>query len=304
MVRKRIDVAFEDCLAAYRAGATIEECLSRYPEVAAELRPLLETALALVSAQLPPPALAYQLRAKERFEFAMRQKRRLHAGNPAASPFRWLFPASAAAVLALAAVAFASATLLTDSDQPLTGGSTFTPTQVTRLAIERSVFERADQAIARIGIAIRSGQPIDPTAIEDLKNANEKIAKAVENGGLDESTKQAVQTIAGKQLVVLAQIQHTEAESGIPAPDDSQTAKATITAIIDVVDKTLGLPPVTPTVIKETPTVTPTEEPSPLPTPTPEPTQAPAPTPAPTQTPLSQTSPSAPETTSTSTPAP
>jgi hypothetical protein len=45
MNESRLYDAFDDCLTRLSAGESIDACLSRYPELAAELRPLLEVAL-------------------------------------------------------------------------------------------------------------------------------------------------------------------------------------------------------------------------------------------------------------------
>lgn len=54
-----------DCLDALDAGQSLEECLDRYPRHRQQLRPLLETALALEEAPVtaePGPQFVSQLR--------------------------------------------------------------------------------------------------------------------------------------------------------------------------------------------------------------------------------------------------
>ncbi|NIS80447.1 MAG: hypothetical protein GTO14_09635, partial [Anaerolineales bacterium] len=55
----RLDDALEICLEALRTGADLESCLALYPEIANELRPNLETAIALGSTAFAVPPDAY-----------------------------------------------------------------------------------------------------------------------------------------------------------------------------------------------------------------------------------------------------
>ncbi len=59
---KRFDNVLNECLERLLKGETIEQCLQSYPEQAAELEPLLRTALAAkrVSA-IQPRAMVYLL---------------------------------------------------------------------------------------------------------------------------------------------------------------------------------------------------------------------------------------------------
>lgn len=56
----------EQCLQEIEAGATVEECLARYPEYAEELRPLLQTAVLLRQAPRATPAPAFRAATRER----------------------------------------------------------------------------------------------------------------------------------------------------------------------------------------------------------------------------------------------
>ncbi len=103
-----LNKALDDCLTSLVTGQeTIEECLSRYPEHAAELRPLLETALQV--SQIPKPVTdsAAFFAGKQKMLKALAEKTRRPAGilglfhrwekQPA---LRWI-PAAAVAALIL-----------------------------------------------------------------------------------------------------------------------------------------------------------------------------------------------------------
>lgn len=89
--------ALNDCMEALAAGASLDEALRRYPQLAAELRPMLEAG-ALVQRQLPPPGeISYaRERVRARVQAAAARRRR-------PTPFYRL--AQAAAALALVALA-------------------------------------------------------------------------------------------------------------------------------------------------------------------------------------------------------
>jgi hypothetical protein len=55
MMEERLVALLEDCLVDLEAGTTLDECLKRHPAEAEELRPLLQTALALRSLRPADP---------------------------------------------------------------------------------------------------------------------------------------------------------------------------------------------------------------------------------------------------------
>ncbi|HZP25978.1 MAG TPA: hypothetical protein VFB90_02925 [Dehalococcoidia bacterium] len=268
MARNEIEEAFQEALEALLDGDSVEESLSQHPELADELRPLLETASWLSTSELPAPSLAYQARARARFEAAVRDRNRRRFGR--GGTVRWIFPTTVAAGLALLLIAIGSAAFLGDHGNPFNNWATVAGDG--DLVLKPNVLQKADTAISRIDSSIRNGEAINPDDVKDLKDANDAIVKAVQSGSLDASSKVAVQEIAGRQLQVLAQLEVTE---GAATPQAEGTdAKASITAVVTVVGKALGIPTPVATPVA---TVTPTE--APQPTPTPAPTETPAPTP-------------------------
>lgn len=55
---RKFDTVLDDCMDLLRAGASVEDCLARYPEHAEELRPLLSLASAVKGIPTPRPDLA------------------------------------------------------------------------------------------------------------------------------------------------------------------------------------------------------------------------------------------------------
>lgn len=90
--------AFNDCVEALAAGASLDEALRRYPQLAADLRPMLEAG-ALVRRQLPPSGEVNYARERVRARVEAAAARR----RPAPAPFYRL--AQVAAALALVALA-------------------------------------------------------------------------------------------------------------------------------------------------------------------------------------------------------
>lgn len=118
-MRDELWQALEDCQRALRRGEDLEGCLQRYPHLAKELRPLLETLLQLraLGGHLPPPEA--RARAWRRFS---QQVARLQSGRRR-QPWRWLSPLAMAASLAVVIVSGLALTALAASrslpDSPL-----------------------------------------------------------------------------------------------------------------------------------------------------------------------------------------
>jgi hypothetical protein len=66
-----IDNILDECLERMFRGETIEQCLQSYPEQAAELEPLLRTALDIKSATAVSPDAVFRARAREEFHAAL-----------------------------------------------------------------------------------------------------------------------------------------------------------------------------------------------------------------------------------------
>jgi len=70
---KRFDNILNECLERLLGGETIEQCLQSYPEQAAELEPLLRTALAAKQASTIQPRAEFKARARYQFQSALQE---------------------------------------------------------------------------------------------------------------------------------------------------------------------------------------------------------------------------------------
>jgi hypothetical protein len=84
---KEFDNILDECLERLLVrGETIEQCIQRYPEQAAQLKPLLETALAAKKASAIQPRAEFKARARYQFRSALQE-----AATPKRRPFfGWL----------------------------------------------------------------------------------------------------------------------------------------------------------------------------------------------------------------------
>ncbi len=71
--RKRFNNILNECLERLLKGETIEQCLQSYPEQAAELEPLLRTALAAKRVSAIQPRAEFRARARYQFQSALRE---------------------------------------------------------------------------------------------------------------------------------------------------------------------------------------------------------------------------------------
>jgi hypothetical protein len=74
MNKKEFDNIFDECLERILDGETLEQCLKRYPQQAAELKPLLETVLAVKKASAVEPRPEFKARARYQFRSALQEK--------------------------------------------------------------------------------------------------------------------------------------------------------------------------------------------------------------------------------------
>jgi hypothetical protein len=75
MKNQEFDNILNECLERITLkGETLEQCLERYPEQAAELRPLLETVLAVKGASAVEPRPDFKARARYQFRSALQEK--------------------------------------------------------------------------------------------------------------------------------------------------------------------------------------------------------------------------------------
>ena len=66
MDMNELELALDDCLQRMMGGASLSDCLSRYPGRAAELKPMLEVAVGMARGQDIRPWRSYKIRARSR----------------------------------------------------------------------------------------------------------------------------------------------------------------------------------------------------------------------------------------------
>lgn len=97
-MNNNLETILDACVSQIEAGsASVDECLARYPEHAAQLKPLLNAATKLVRARDVMPDPSYKARARTQLNIYMQQnpqRRRV-------SPVFWRFSITFAAVLLL-----------------------------------------------------------------------------------------------------------------------------------------------------------------------------------------------------------
>ncbi|MFH1169418.1 MAG: hypothetical protein V1691_01860, partial [Chloroflexota bacterium] len=106
---KEFDDILEKCLQRVLAGETVAQCLQGYPRQAAELEPLLQTALDARDAARIEPGREFREKARYQFQAALREKqfaagRRFFSWRP-----QWAATVAVAAVLLLVGSTVAAA---------------------------------------------------------------------------------------------------------------------------------------------------------------------------------------------------
>jgi hypothetical protein len=119
MKNKEFDNILNDCLERLLLkGEGLEQCLEHYPEQAAELKPLLETALAAKEASAIKPRPDFKAQASYQFRAALQE--RAAKGRPSWGWFpRWATVVAVVLVLALGGVGTVAAASNSMPDSPL-----------------------------------------------------------------------------------------------------------------------------------------------------------------------------------------
>jgi hypothetical protein len=292
MNARRLEEIFEECVTAYLEGRrSIEESLSLYPSFAAELAPLLRTAVRLSDGfqKVSPPARA-QERGLQRF-LANERAHRLRELTAGSRRQSWLGGfwgqhrlgfAGATALVAVLAIAVGSAIMLTNGG----GGSGSSAFQTAAPGSAPGT----PQAVLNIQTQIGSmndkrdrGQPVTPRDLSLLSDATSKLTNAPDVPGdqaqlVLQAASSLVTNIAASQPEVAPQAERTQntirnvaSSLGVDLPSTTPVSNGTPAATVQA----------TPVPTSASPT------PEPTVAPTPESTQAPATdTPAPTATPV------------------
>ena len=293
MNERRLEAIFEECVTAYLEGRrSIQESLQLYPALAAELAPLLRTAVQLNESfgTVDPPAYV-QERVRRRFLAdvrARRQVRSLSRGQSNPSFFAGLWQrnhlgfAAAAGAVAVLVVAVGSAAMLSNGGSAGDGGNlaeNFTTAPATQRATPRSVsnIRASTSNIRDRGVAVQSAD-INAlvVATTDLSNADpdEVHGSIVDVEDALRDADAALDDVVTVQPSLAPEVQDAKDKLRGVASDNGIDLDAT--------------PAPTPVPTGETPTAQPTQQATEQPTdaPTPEPTAAPTDAPVPTPTPI------------------
>lgn len=306
-MKRKLEETLEECLAALAGGqSTVEECLALYPELAAELEPLLHTACGLQNVYAVDPSPLYAQAARERFLTAMahRRQRRL-AAQPVRPFWRW----APAAVGSAALVAFAVwASVLAwggggGSQEPFIGVAKVTPisTPVPVMSDIQSQVEKLQANLEAIRTEAESGT-VEPVAIQQLKEETAALVASLDQPEqLEPEDVSQIGELFADQEKVLSEVKESvspqaaedldeiieiagegrakveEILTPTASPTPSATPSATPTATPEESPTSTATPTATPSAT-ETPETTSTETPQPPPSPTPEGGEEPSPT--------------------------
>lgn len=299
-MKRRLEETLEVCLAALvRGQSTVEECLSLYPELSAELEPLLHTARRIEKAYAAGPSPLYVQAARQRFlaTMAYRRQRRLVA-RPARPSWRWI-PAAVGSVALVAFAAWASVLALGGggggSQEPSVIVGRITPVATVAGDIQGQVARVQDQ-LEQIRTGMESGT-VEPVAIQQLKEDTVALVASLDQGqGLEPEAMSQIGELFADQEKVLSEAK--EKVPLLPAEDLDEIIRIAGAGRAKVEELLLASPTATPSA---TPTATPSATPSATLTPTATPEENPTSTVTATVTPSATVTP---EVTPTETPQP
>ncbi len=247
---KRFEDVFEECLElVLTRGETIESCLSRYPEHAGELRPLLETALVTKRATAVEPSVEFRERARAHFYRALEEQ----AAPRKRVGFAWGWssqPRWAAAVGVVVAVILMSGGTVAAASRSMPGQPLYAVKEATeqvRVALTPSAMGKAefyaqlaDRRVAEIVyLADRNDPRLVQQVTEQLDNCLDRISEltmvAAPMQGAGSYGAESDATAAGTHSPELAATAPPTTQPPMATP-----APSTVTAPV-----TIAVPPIT-----------------------------------------------------------
>ena len=293
-MKRRLEETLEECLAALARGqSTVEECLALYPELAAELEPLLHTARRLQDGYAVDPSPLYAQAARERFVAAMARRRETRLVARPVRPFwRWA-PAALGGAALVAFAAWAGVLALSGGDgsqEPSTGMVKIVPIS-TPAPVVSEIQQKVAEVQANLEI-IRAGADsgaVEPVAIEQLKEATTVLVDSLDQlEALEPEDVSQIGELFADQQEVLEEVKESLPPETAEDLDEiigiAEVGKAKVEEIL--------APTATPTP-SATPTATPEESPTSTASPTATPAATETPEETPTPTPQATPSPSA-----------
>ncbi|MGQ9573306.1 MAG: hypothetical protein ACUVV3_09035 [Dehalococcoidia bacterium] len=308
-MKRRLEEALEECLAALAAGeSTLEECLALHRELAAELRPLLDTASRLQDACAVDPSPLYAEAARQRFLAAMARRRQTRLVAQPARPFwRWA-PVAVGSAALVALVAWASVLALGGGG----GGSEGPPAAIdidrttpistptsTPVSTPAPVVSDIEERVARVQAQleeIRTGAEtgaVEPVVIQQMKEDTAALVESLgETEVLEPEAVSQIGELLADQEKVLSEVKEKVSPEAAEDVDEiiriAGEGRAKVEQILAPTATPTAVPTATPSASPSaTPTVpaeespTPTATPSETPTAEATPTETPQPTPSP-----------------------
>ena len=233
-MRHEVDAALDQCLEWMRGGTAVETCLSRYPEYADELRPLLETVTQVGRVLTPPASRTARAEGQERMlaALAKRRERRERLG-PVAFGLRQLLgnlfgafttgglarrPIWQSALLSLVILIFTGSGLaLAASGYSLPGEALYSMKLARQELQVALTLDPADQeALLRqfeaqrrqeVGLALAAGNHGEVSftgTLEDVQSGQWMVAGLGVRVGAD--TEVSAEPVVGRQVRVLGQL--------------------------------------------------------------------------------------------------
>jgi len=212
----------EECLELVLVkGATVEECLRRYPEHAAELKPLLEMATATKKATAVQPSPEFRERARQQFYAALRQMpaQKKRAGFSWGWQPRWATVVAVVLALLLVSSGTVAAASSSMPDQPLY--SVKRASEQAQLALTPSPLHKAE-LYARLA---------DRRVIEILYLANKSKPEQVQR--TTQSLDKHLARIA--DLATTHKMAAGEARAPMPMPTETSTLGKTAPSSVEAV---------------------------------------------------------------------
>jgi len=242
---KDFDNILDECLGRLLEGEGVEACLSRYPEHATELEPLLRTAYNTLTTTDIRPHPEFRDRARYQFQAAIREM----PVKEKRDFFGVLRPALATVVM-LAVVLLVGGSVVVAAGNSLPGSPLYSvklATETVRLALTPSDLGKAELnagfADERIDEIVRLAQNGDATLIEDTTERMNRqlMAVAILTGAGGDTSKSAYLDAMDAPLPTSAP---TMTPASLPASSPSATGK------------TMTPAPTPPTMVVPTPTIT------------------------------------------------
>ncbi len=242
---KEFDNILDECLSRLIEGETVASCLSRFPEYAAELEPLLRTAQETLKTAAVDPRPEFRDRARYQFQAAIRDM----ATKPSRGFFSWI-PQWATAVSVVAAILIAGGGTLAAAGGSLPDSPLYQvklAAEAVRVALTPSDLAKAELhaefADERVGEIIKMAEKGNITLVEATTDRmNEQLIAVANLTGIGQHTRD---TANFRAMNAPAPVTPTAMPTTTPAltPTPTPSPTGTLTAPLPTPAPTITLPP-------------------------------------------------------------